>query len=236
MLGTDNPDWLTYKRAQQLGGNVRKGEKGTPVVFWTEWTPKNDKREPDDRDAIPVLRHYTMFHADQCEGIETPALPIVARHEFGRIEACEAIVNGMPANRPTIKHGEPRAYYRPATDTVNMPAAERFDSSAQYYKTLFHELAHSTGHASRLNRKGIAELDQFGSDQYGREELVAEMTAAFLSGHAGINPFTEETSAAYVAGWLKVIKGDAKLVVMAAAQAQKAADWILQTKFATVEA
>jgi len=236
MFQNDNPYWLTFKQALQLGGNVRKGEKGMPVVFWTEWQPKNDKREPDDRDAIPILRYYTVFHADQCEGIETPALPNIALHEFARIEACEAIVNGMPSSRAKIEHKQPRAFYSPANDTVNMPSAERFESSALYYKTLFHELAHSTGHTSRLNRKGIAELNVFGSDEYGREELVAEMTAAFLCGHAGINPFTEATSASYLAGWLKAIKGDSKLVVIAAAQAQKAADWILQTQFSNVEA
>jgi antirestriction protein ArdC len=124
-----------------------------------------------------------------------------------------------------------RAYYSPAEDIVAMPNRERFENEAGYFATLFHELIHSTGHASRLNRATVTESAGFGSNPYCREELVAEMGAAFLCGQAGIAESTLENSAAYVQNWLEQLQNDKKLIVQAAAQAQKAADFILGTKF-----
>ena len=132
----------------------------------------------------------------------------------------------MP-KRPEIRHGEASAYYQPANDFVNMPKPELFDAEPEYYSTLFHELTHSTGHADRLNRDGITKLAAFGDDNYSQEELVAEMGAAFLCGHTGIENQTIENSAAYIDGWRKKLSADKKVVVYAAAQAQKAADFIL---------
>ena len=147
-------------------------------------------------------------------------------HEWDPIATCEETATGMP-KPPAIQHGGGRASYQPSTDTVSMPDRDRFGLPADYYSTLFHELTHATGHPSRLHRKGVADLQPFGSPDYSREELVAEMGSAFLCGHCGIEPVTIENSAAYVGGWLRKLRGDARLVVQAAAAAQKAADYVL---------
>lgn len=225
-LGYESQFFLTFKQALERGGSVRKGEKGAPVIFWN-WREK-DERQPGGairKVRIPVLRFYTVFNAAQCDGIDAPPLANPTASDFQPIEICERIVAGFP-NPPAIEHRESRAYYVPATDRVNMPRPELFTSPEEYYSTLFHELSHVTGHESRLDRKGLGEA-LFGSEQYSKEELVAEMGSAFLCGHAGIEPATLENSAAYIAGWLKRLRGDARLVVTAGAQAQKAADYIL---------
>jgi antirestriction protein ArdC len=145
---------------------------------------------------------------------------------FDPIAAAEAIVAGMP-KPPAISHGFNRAAYSPSLDAVRMPSPERFTPREEYYSALFHELGHSTGHASRLARKGITDETMFGSHEYSQEELCAEITSAFLCGHAGIAPATLDNSAAYLAGWLSKLGDDQRLVVLAAAQAQRAADHIL---------
>lgn len=228
--------WLTYKQATAMGGTVRKGQKGTPVVFWKigdraakDGTDIADKPAKGQRSFI--LRYYTVFNVDQCEGIlVAPPAPVdTSKPEVLPIDACESIVLAMP-KRPTIEHMEARAYYRPSADIVNMPKRETFNGSEEYYSTLFHELTHSTGHKSRLDRKSMADLCAFGDTNYSKEELVAEMGAAFLCGMAGIENRTINNSAAYLASWIKVLKGDPKLIVQASAQAQKAADFILGIK------
>jgi antirestriction protein ArdC len=222
-----SPYWLTYRQAAERGGSVRKGSKGCPVVFW-RWPTDEDGAEngkgsePAQRRA-PVLRYYTVFNAEQCDGIAVPAMEACP---FEPIPECERIVRSMP-KAPRIEHGGSQAFYRPSTDTVTLPPAQAFDSPALYYSTLFHELTHSSGHESRLARKGITDAAMFGSHEYSREELIAEMGAAFLCGTAGIEVATLQDSTAYLASWIKVLKGDSRLVITAAAQAQKAADVIL---------
>ncbi len=227
--GYTSPYFLTYKQATTLGGKVRTGEKGFPVVFW-KWLDGKDKETGKDR-KIPMLRYYTVFNVAQCEGlddkipsIETPKL------DFTPIERCEAVVSGY-VGRPTIRTGEDRAYYRPSMDLVNMPPRESFVSVEEYYSVLFHELGHSTGHESRLKRKGITDVVMFGSHDYSQEELVAEMTAAFLSGHCAIDGQTVTNSAAYIQHWLKALRNNKSLLVSAAAQAQRASDHILGKTF-----
>jgi antirestriction protein ArdC len=129
--------------------------------------------------------------------------------------------------RPAIQHEEARAYYRPATDTVSMPARNLFPKAEHYYSILFHELTHSTGHGSRLDRATLRDLLAFGDTNYSKEELCAEMGAAYLCGVAGIVNETVNNSAAYIQGWLSKLRNDKKLLVQAAAQAQKTADFIL---------
>jgi antirestriction protein ArdC len=170
-----------------------------------------------------MLRYYTVFNLEQTTGIETPME--LHKQTFQPIERCEALVTSMP-QRPTLHHGEPRAYYRPSVDAINMPRPELFDSPEEYYSTLFHELTHSTGHARRLNRPTLTDLCPFGSTNYSKEELVAEMGAAFLCGICGIENRTVDNSAAYIASWLRVLKHDKQMVILAAAQAQRAADFI----------
>ena len=221
-----SPFWLTFKQVQSLGGRVRKGEHSFPVVFWKVFQAEGDT----DAKRIPFLRYYSVFNVTQCEGITLPALPGEENlPSFEPIAKCEHVVSAMP-KRPVITHGGARACYSPALDAVSMPEAKLFDSPSAYYSTLFHELTHSTGHLSRLNRKEVAEPNRFGSDPYGREELVAEMGSAFLCGHSGIDTPTLDQSAAYIQSWLERLKEDRKLVVLAAAQAQKACDFILDAK------
>lgn len=222
-----SPFWLTYKQAKELGGNVKRGERASPVVFW-KWLDALNK-QTGEKERIPLLRYYSVFNIVQCEGIPVPVASEPIR-EHSPVETAEKIVEGMP-KRPRIKHGLARAFYSPASDLVGMPAADQFKTGADYYSVLFHELGHSTGHETRLNRKGFSASDgnwaSFGSNPYAKEELVAEMTAAFLCGQAGIVERTIDNSAAYLSSWLKRLKNDSALVVQAAAQAQRAADFIL---------
>jgi len=233
------PYWLTFKQAKEMGGNVRKGSKGMPVVFW-KFLDKEDEAGNVVRDAngnavkVPLLRYYTVFNLEQIEGIAYEAPKAPEGPAFEPFAQCEAIVSGMKLC-PEIRHGGASAFYAPAIDLVQMPQRESFRGFAEYYSTLFHELTHATGHSKRLNRKGVSsEVEAnhaFGSADYSREELVAEMGASFLCGSAGIFNHTASNSAAYISNWIKALKGDSKLVVIAAAQAQKAADFILGTKF-----
>jgi antirestriction protein ArdC len=223
--------WLTYKQAQGAGGHVKKGEKATPVCYFQWIKPKAKKGEEQDTNKrIPLLRWFSVFNIDQCEGVERPEDDINLEPKedsgFSPIEVCEQVMDAMP-KRPEVKHLEQRAYYRPSTDTINMPKPESFEVPEEYYSTLFHEAGHSTGHASRVGRKGVEEATYFGSESYSKEELVAEMTAAFLCGHCGIENRTIDNSAAYIQNWLAKLSGDKRLVVHAAAQAQKATDYIL---------
>ncbi len=228
------PFWLTYRQAQKLGGHIRRSEKGSPIWFWKLWRrrdPDPDRRpgKTSSRDRqIPILRRYTVFNVEQCEGLDdlVPELPGDERTEWQRIEAAEAIARGMP-DRPSIEHGRRGAFYRPSDDLVGMPDRDRFEGAETYYSTLYHELIHATGHDSRLARGAATAATRLGSQVYSREELVAEMGAAFLSGRAGIEHATIEASAAYLEHWIGKLKGDPKLAVQAAGAAQRAADFIL---------
>jgi len=227
----ESPWWISFKQARKLGGAVTKGERGTPVVFWN-WMKKAtgevDERGHEIVDNIPFLRYYTVFNSAQCEGIDVPERE-VEENSFSPIECCERTVDGMP-RKPIIKHIRTNAYYSPKEDIVNIPRAELFKGPEEYYSTFFHELVHSTGHESRLSRKGVTETAMFGSDSYSREELVAEMGAAFLCGYAGIENRTIDNTAAYIQGWVEKLKEDSKAVITAAAQAHKAFDFILNRK------
>ncbi len=222
--------WMTFKQAKAAGGQVRKGEKGSLVTFWKLYA-KEDK-ETGDEVHLPVLKHYTAFNLEQIDGIEIPDAPVVDAdaEPFEPLQEAERVVNQY-ADKPSIETGGNRAAYRPVTDTVLMPKPERFESRDSYYATLFHELSHSTGHSRRLNRGLDENLAPFGSPDYSREELVAEMSSAFLCATAGISPPTIEQAAAYLDGWIRALKGDKRLVVSAAGAAQKSADWILGTTF-----
>jgi antirestriction protein ArdC len=221
--GYDSSYWLTFNQAKQRGGSVKKGEKSSMVVFWKQYeTEDRDTHQPT---KIPVLRYYNCFNAGQCDGLEVPDAQKFEPIEFNPIEAAEAIAKGYQG-APELEHRGSRAFYKPSEDKVRMPEPTRFRSCEEYYSTLFHEYAHSTGHSKRLDRKLDSDPKPFGTPDYGKEELVAEMTAAFLCGYAGITPTVIENQAAYLLGWLKTIKADKKLVIIASGQAQRAADWI----------
>lgn len=230
--GFSSPFWMTFKQAKALGGCVRKGSKGTPVVFW-KWLEKEEE-ETGKTKRFPMLRYYTVFNIEQVDGIPAKKIPALegTRADVDPIAEAEAIVEGMP-QRPEIRTAGSSAFYMPSADSITMPARDLFHSGAEYYATLFHELTHATGHESRLGR--VEKWTGFGSDPYAREELVAEMGAAFLMGSAGLVDATIANSAAYIANWLERLKSDRKLVVIAAAQAQRAADFILRRSAAGEE-
>jgi antirestriction protein ArdC len=231
-MSYQSPFWLTFNQAKELGGHVKQGEKACPVVFW-KWL---DVTEEGEAKRVPFLRHYSVFNVAQCDGIPTDRIPALSgtKRAHCPIAEAEKVVATMP-KCPAIKTGLDRAFYSPAGDFVGMPAPEQFRTGEDFYSVLFHELTHSTGHESRLNRKGVTgtegEWSAFGSTPYAKEELVAEMGAAFLCGQVGIVERTLDNSAAYVASWLQRLKDDRKLVVHAAAQAQRAADFILGRTF-----
>ena len=221
-MSYESPFWLTFRQALQLGGNVRKGEKSCPVVFWKQTTIEDkETREPQ---KIPLLRYYSVFNVAQCDGLKISAEP--ESEAINGIVHPDEIIAHMP-QRPVIKHGMTRAYYSSREDYVGLPSRERFERAEGYYATLFHELVHATGHESRLNRASLTEKAGFGSNPYCKEELVAEIGAAFLCGQAEIVERTIDNSASYIQNWLEQLRNDRTLIVQAAAQAQKAADFIL---------
>ncbi len=228
-MGFESTHWLTFRQAVQLGGSVRKGEKSCPVVFWKPLQVTDEAS--GEIEKIPLLRLYHVFNVNQCEGLKN--VPATDEAAFAITEAAEIVAN-MP-QPPVVKHGMTQAYYAPRQDMVGMPERKRFTTEDGYHATLFHELVHSTGHEKRLKRQSITERNGFGSDPYCKEELIAELGSAFLCGQAGIVERTIDGSAAYLEGWLKQLKSDKTLIVYAAAQAQKAADFILGLKFAESE-
>ena len=219
-----SPYWLTFNQAKKLGGSVKKGEKSTPVVFW-KLLEKEDG-ETGEKKEIPVLRYYRVFNLEQTEGVEGPETEEAQENPFTPIERCEQVMKNMP-NPPRIQYNIQAAWYKPSEDLINLPKPESFDNPEEFYSTWFHESGHAVGHKSRLNRPTLTDMCPFGSTNYSKEELVAEMTAAFLCGETGIENQTIDNSAAYINGWLKKLRKDEKLVIHAAAQAQKAVDYIL---------
>jgi antirestriction protein ArdC len=227
-----NPYWLTYRQAQKLGGQVNRGEKGTFVIFWkifntvkVEDPVSGEKIEIPSNKTVPFLRYYTVFNADQCD-LPAGVVPELELNDNDPIEECEKILDGYK-DMPPITTGHHKACYRPGSDQIELPDISQFVNSEAYHAVKFHEVVHSTGHKSRLNRPGIADISPFGSPGYGKEELVAEFGASFLCGLTGIENVTVENSASYIAGWSKTIKKDPKLIIFAATQAQKAVDYIL---------
>src|SRR5258706_8400220 len=221
--------WVTFNQANKLGGHIRKGEKSSIVTFWNIGEEKIVKNsEGIERKSKPILlRYYSVFNVEQTEGIADKLGLGNAGPRVSLIEGCESIVKAMP-NAPAMQQSD-RAWYRPSTDSVGMPSRSLFNSSEEYYSTLFHELTHSTGHSSRVGREGIEQLNTFGSESYSKEELIAEMGAAMLCGVTGITPATIQNSASYLQHWIERLRGNSKLLVSAASQAQKAADFIRNT-------
>ncbi|MBS1703678.1 MAG: DUF1738 domain-containing protein [Armatimonadetes bacterium] len=218
--------WLTFHQARELGGSVKAGEKGSMVVFWKQWEREEDEDgEEPTRTVIPILRYFNVFNAEQCENLPLPPLArIPTLSDEDRITRAEALVTAMP-KPPFIEESGDQAWYLADRDLIRIPPLSRFHTIDGYYSTLFHELVHSTGHPSRLNRKFVRERLHFGSEGYSREELVAELGSAFCCALVGIdNTITDNAN--YIASWLSVLRGDCREIVFAAAQAQKATDYI----------
>lgn len=228
-LEYEEPRWLTYNQAKQLGGYVRSGEKSIllskPIVIKKKEI-KEGETEPED---FIWFVPYRVFNVEQCANLDIPPMPTVDNSEFNPIEEAEQIIRNMPDAPQVIHNGGDRAFYRPKEDTIHLPEQGAFDSPEAYYETKNHEFGHCTGHESRLGREGILNFDHFGSGKYAREELVAEFVSAILCRQAGITN-TIENSEAYLLSWMKALQNDKKLLMQATAQAHKAVKYILGGK------
>lgn len=233
MQGYASPHWITFRQAAERGGQVRAGEKGTPIIFWN-WQVRQVRNDDGDFEekSIPYLRYYTVFNVSQIDGLKIPG---EAGENFAPILSCEEVIRKMP-NPPAIVHGFSQASYHPAKDQVRMPPRASFQSGEHYFATLFHEVVHSSGSEARLGRKGIVERNTFGSPEYAKEELIAECGASFLCGFTGIENTIIENQAAYIDHWRKQLEADKKMVIFAAAQAQRAVDYILDRQEEVEEA
>jgi antirestriction protein ArdC len=237
MLGGKVGEWITFKQCKAEGGSVKRGEKGCPVVFWSFNDKKIKETDADGNEVIrivrghPFLKYYTVFHIDQCEGIKPKFDKEIKTYDNDPIEAAENIVKTYFEREDcTLNvYQSSKAFYSPSTDSVTVPQMSQYEVREEYYSTLFHEMTHSTGHETRLNR--IVKVAAFGSEEYSKEELVAEMGAAFMCQTLGIDSdHAFNNSAAYVQNWLKQLRNDKKLVVAAAAKAEQAVQFILTGK------
>jgi antirestriction protein ArdC len=222
--GWPSQSWLTFRQALEAGGNVRKGERGTTVVYADRFTPEKEKERArqtgDEAKAIPFLKRFTVFNIAQCEGLR-PGLagdpaPLPERQI---VPVAEEVI---AASGVDFRIGGDRAFYVPAHDYVQVPPQPAFFEQINYYRTALHELTHATGHASRLGRNL---LNSFGRKDYAREELIAEMGSAFLCASLGIAPTVRHSD--YLASWLEVLREDNRAIFRAASAASKAADWLL---------
>lgn len=224
MTPYQSPYWLSFKQVRELGGSVLKGAKSQMIVFWKILESKD--KESGEMKKIPLLRYYNVFNVEQTSGLEDKIPKSNPTIDFHPIAKCEEIIAGYDG-RPVIRHGGgERACYSPALDVISLPEKTAFKSTAAYYCTLFHEVCHSTGAKHRLNREGVADVIRFGSHSYSCEEMIAEIGASFLCAQASIDS-TFENSVAYIQTWAKTLKNDPKMIIHAAARAQKAVDWIL---------
>jgi len=219
-------EWLTFKQALDCGGNVKRGEKGSMIVFY-----KMIEREDEDgeKELIPYLHYSNVFHLSQCENIESKLEQLKFNQDTEPIEAAQKVLDDY-INRSGVilKHiqGSNKSVYYPGSDTIVLPVVGQFESIEEYYCVGYHEAAHSTGHKSRLNR--ITGTAAFGSGDYSREELIAEISACMLMNAAGIEvPEVLQNSASYIKSWITMLKADVKAVITASGKAQKATDLIL---------
>ena len=218
-------EWLTFKQVNAEGGYVRKGEKARICVFWT-WLEKENE-ETGEITQVPFLKYYNVFHISQCEGItakHTQENPNPAKAD----ETAEAIIREYITREcVTLEHREgDAAFYQPSTDRIVLPLLRQFAETAEYYGTAFHEMVHSTGHMKRLAR--LDSTANFGSEEYSKEEPVAEIGSAALVFHAGLETVDSfHNSAAYCQNWLQALKNDKRFIVSAASKADKAVSFIL---------
>jgi antirestriction protein ArdC len=219
------PVWMTFRQAIELGGHVRKGETGSPVVYANSLTVEDadaDDEGATERRQVRYLKSYTVFNVEQIDGLPAhyTAQALPQPNPETRIAAGERFAMRTGA---VIRHGGDRAFYAPHADLVQMPPFEAFEDAFGYYATLLHELTHWTGHATRLARDL---RNRFGDEAYAAEELIAELGAAFLCADLGIALTPREDHASYLAVWLKVLRSDSRAIFTAAASAQRAADYL----------
>jgi len=228
--GFSTQNWLTFRQALQLGGNVRKGERGTTTVYADRFVPDEEReraeRDGDEPSAIPFLKRFTVFNTDQCERLPAELTSAPAPVPDGLIlPHAEALI---AATRADFRIGDDRVFYSPAHDFIQVPRPEAYFEPINWHRTALHELGHWTGHPSRLGRDLSG---HFGSPLYAKEELVAEMTSAFVCASLGIVPTVRHTD--YIGSWLEVLRKDNRAIVRAASSASKAADYLLAVRLDT---
>ncbi|MFN3833971.1 MAG: ArdC family protein [Allorhizobium sp.] len=222
--GYPTQHWLTFRQALSLGGNVRKGERGTAVVYADRFTPEDEKRRAretgEEAGSIPFLKRFTVFNAAQCEGLPDDIAVEAPPPPPGMIEPrVEALIRATGID---FRIGGDRAFYVPAHDYVQVPPPQAYFEPINWHRTALHEMGHATGHASRLGRDFSG---GFGTKKYAFEELVAEMNAAFCCASLGIVPTVRHAD--YIGSWLECLREDNRAIVRAASLASKAADWLL---------
>lgn len=241
LLGREG-EYLTFKQIESLGGKIKKGAAAGMVVFYSSCTRKERKEVKEDGEEttkivyeeklVPVLKYYHVFHLDDVTGIDTKIQPEKPLSAVDPITEADAVINAYVEREDglTFTNDKPsnQAYYSPASDAVVVPMLSQYTVKEEYYSTTFHELTHSTMHENRCNRKSENKLAAFGSEDYSREELVAEIGSAMLCNRLGIdNEKAFKNSVAYIQGWLTKLKNDNKMIVWASSRAEKAAKYIL---------
>ena len=229
LAGHTSPFWLTFPQIKKFEGKVKKGEKHTKIMKVALIEKKRENEKTGEKEVyarwVQPVKYYKMWNLEQVEGIDSPE--IIQDGTF-EIEACEDISNGYDG-APSVLIGGTEASYAPENDVIKMPAKNSFTSPEEFYNTLFHEYAHSTGHSSRLNRRTLVQNDgSFESETYGKEELVAELTASMLCGHCNIVKKVIDNSTAYISGWLNKMKAEPRMLMASAGQAEKAFKHILK--------
>lgn len=224
-------EYMTFKQVGEAKGTVKKGEKSHMIVYYN-WILGEDEEGKETK--FPMLKYYNVFHITQCENIETKCEPFKVENNHNSITEAEKIISDYIQRENitfNIINGSDCAFYSPSDDMVIVPSINQFDNSISYYSTAFHELAHSTGSAKRLDRFSKQKTHAFGSKDYSKEELIAEISSAYLNNNVGIdNQEVFTNNVAYIQGWLKALKDDVKLITVAAGQAQKAVNYILNIK------
>ena len=231
MLLQHTGEYATFKQWQDLGGHIRKGEKSEIVCFWKilEQIDINEETGEKEIKKIPLLRYYNVFHISQVDGVE-PLAPEQLNNEVEPIEAGDKIITDYIDREHLnfIECKSNKAYYSPSSDTVVVPLKEQCQLINEWYSIAFHEISHSSGHKSRLNRIQTGAISAFGSQDYSKEELVAELSSATLMSVAGLEtPKTFRNSTAYIQNWLQVLRNDNKFIVSASSKAEKAVNYIL---------
>lgn len=231
MLLEHDGEYATYKQWSDLGGKIKKGEKSEIVVFWKILKVEEIKDGKVEKKSIPLLKYINVFHVSQVEGVEPKTTKLI---EHKPIEEAEKIKNDY-ASRENLLIKElitDRAFYSPSKDFIQVPCKEQYKDIMEFYSTLFHEMVHSTGHRDRLKRLDCSvQFASFGSEDYSKEELIAEIGSAFLMNHIGIETSkTFKNSTAYIQSWLEVLKNDNRFIVSASSKAEKAMKYILGIK------
>lgn len=218
--------FLTWHQLQEIGGHIKRGEKGSFIVFQSKNEKEVQKNGEITIEKRSILRYYYVYNVEQCLNLPRKYTEVTKIPTEIIDKSCEKIVQGMPLC-PTIYYRGNEAYYMPKHDYINMPKLDYFDSMASFYGVLFHELIHSTGALKRLARKSVCENTDYGNELYSLEELIAEIGSCYLTSIGGVGISNLQNSAAYIKGWLSVLENDKRFIVKAASKAQRAVEYIL---------